>query len=112
MGSTGNIGYSQRWWLSALLPFMLLVPFAVIFAISECKDAQNKEKRKELEDRGTKQIQEWSQADKELKLIKQAAENGKKQADIDFDKAKRKADATYVTTTKAAEESEKFDKQK
>ena len=35
--STGSFGYSQRWWLSATIPFMLMAPFVLMFGVSQSK---------------------------------------------------------------------------
>ena len=65
--STSHIGYSERWWLSAALPFMALLPFVVIFALSEYKDAKHREEREKLEDKGERQIEAIARANESLR---------------------------------------------
>ena len=32
--STGSFGYSERWWVATTIPFMLMVPFAIVWLVN------------------------------------------------------------------------------
>ena len=89
--STGNLGYSGRWFISAGLPVIFLLPFFLIFKISERKDAKNRDARNKLENLADREIEEQARADAEVTRIKGKGSEEKKQANVNCDAAKARA---------------------
>merc|ERR1711988_2050467 len=101
--STGNIGYAERWWLSATLPFMLLLPFAGIFAWSQYKDAENRAERERLEERGDRETEaNYKSVDAAKQIIRVAEEREKQAEDVKKDLDAR-AHAEFAASKLSAE---------